>query len=64
MRAELPLIHAEPQTIEAVLRSLAEGPRHALAEMGARARAYVEKWHDPARIAASVVADYRAALSH
>jgi hypothetical protein len=31
-----------------------------LPELGARSRTFVETWHNPSRIAASVVEDYRA----
>jgi len=62
MRAELPVVSAEPGSIEAVLRSLAESSHQKLAEIGARGRAYVERWHHPGQIAASVIADYRVAL--
>jgi hypothetical protein len=34
-----------------------------LREIGRRGRAYVERWHDPRRIAAILKADYEAAVS-
>ncbi|MEP6811472.1 MAG: glycosyltransferase family 1 protein [Actinomycetota bacterium] len=63
MRAELPLIDATPATIESVLREWLTGPRAQLAEAGARGRAFVEAWHDPVRVAATVVADYERAVA-
>ena len=62
MRGEMPLVHADPATIETTLRALLTTRRHELAEIGARSRRYVEHWHDPLKIAADVVADYRAAV--
>jgi len=63
MRRELPIINADPHTIHAVLKSLATTNRGSLAEIGKKSRAYVEKWHDPAKIAAMVVEDYGSALA-
>jgi hypothetical protein len=62
MRAELPLMRAEPGTIYEVLKATVAG-RDRLAEAGARARAYVERWHDPLAIARRLGDDYRAALA-
>ena len=63
MRTELPVIRAEPTTIYGVLKDLLTTRRGELPELGARARAYVMRWHDPLRIAREVVGDYEAALS-
>ena len=63
MRSEIPVISAEPQTIEAVLKELLTTRRPELAEIGRRGRDYVRRWHDPARIARGLVADYEAALA-
>lgn len=62
MRRELPIINANPQTIRAVLKSLATMERDTLAEIGLRSRVFVEKWHDPERVAAMMVEHYSAAL--
>jgi hypothetical protein len=59
MRREIPLIHADPDTIHAVLKEWLTTRRDGLRAQGERSRAYVEHWHDPVRIAARVVADYR-----
>jgi hypothetical protein len=64
MRAEIPVISAEPGTIRDVLRELITTRRAELAEIGRRGRAYVERWHDPLRIARDIVADYEAAVRH
>lgn len=58
----LPVIGATPSTILDVLRSWLTERRSELPELGRRARAFVERWHDPAEIAARVAADYRAIL--
>jgi hypothetical protein len=63
MRAEIPVISAEPQTIEAVLKELLTTRRHELAEIGRRGRDYVARWHDPLRIARRLVLEYEEALS-
>ena len=63
MRSEIPVISAEPQTIEAVLKELLTTRRPELAEIGRRGRDYVQRWHDPVRIARGLVADYEAALA-
>jgi glycosyltransferase involved in cell wall biosynthesis len=62
MRDELPLIQATPASIESVLRDALGCPREQLVEIGRRSRAYVERWHDPRRIAADLAADYVGAL--
>jgi glycosyltransferase involved in cell wall biosynthesis len=63
MRVELPTIQATPETVLDVLRGLLTGPRSALVERGRRSRAYVERWHDPLRIAAELRGIYEEAAS-
>ncbi len=58
MRQEMPIIRAEPATIYGVLRDWLSSRRDELADVGRRSRLFVEKWHDPLRIAASVAGDY------
>ena len=60
MRQELPLIQAEPATIEAVLREWLTVRLAELAERGRMSRRFVERWHDPRKVAASLKADYEA----
>lgn len=60
MRADLPLIQAEPGTIYDVLKNCLTTGREKLADIGRRSRTYVEKWHEPGIVAASVVNDYQA----
>ena len=53
----------EPATIHAVLERWLKRPRSEWTERGRRCRAFVERWHDPDRIARDVADDYRAARS-
>lgn len=62
MRAELPIIQAEPNTIREVLKTILRLPRTELLEIAKRSRAYVEKWHDPIKIAQRIKADMEFAL--
>jgi hypothetical protein len=57
MARELPVVHADAQSLADVLRSLTD-----LTELGLRGRAFVERWHDPRVIARRVVDDYERAL--
>ncbi|MDO8542556.1 MAG: hypothetical protein Q7S40_19110 [Opitutaceae bacterium] len=63
MRRDIPLIHADPSSIEPTLRLCLTTRRSELRELGARGRGFVEQWHDPLRIAEQLIADYRTALS-
>ena len=63
MRADLPIISATPQTIYTVLKSYLTTERHQLAEVGRRGRAYVERWHDPLKIAQQLKLDYEAIVA-
>ena len=50
---ELPVISATPGELAHTLRTLVSTPRPELAALGRRGRAFVERWHDPRRIAAA-----------
>ena len=50
MRQDLPIINANPKNIYEVLMKLVEG-RDGLPLLGEQSRAYVEKWHDPMKVA-------------
>lgn len=63
MVSDLPVIQVTPDTIEDGLRRVLTMSRDELLNLAIRSRAYVERWHDPARIAAEILQDYRAALS-
>ena len=60
---DLPIIDATPATIRDVLRTWLVERRGELPEVGRRGRAFVERWHDPRRVAADVAEDYRAAVA-
>jgi hypothetical protein len=62
MRAEIPVISAEPGTIQAVLKELMTTRRGELAAIGRRGYDYVRRWHDPLHVARQLVADYETAL--
>jgi glycosyltransferase involved in cell wall biosynthesis len=59
MRHDLPIVEARPETLRDVLRGLMGRD---LDEIGRRGRHYVERWHDPRRIAKRLEADYRQAM--
>jgi hypothetical protein len=62
MRADLPIIQAEPSSIRDVLEDILKMPRTELLEKAQRSRAYVEKWHDPMIIAKRIKTDMLNAL--
>src|SRR5690606_2571856 len=64
MARELPIVDATPATVRDVLRDLLTARRAELPELGRRARAFAERWHDPRRVAADVIACYEQALDH
>jgi hypothetical protein len=58
MRTELPIIRATTDTVYDVLREWLVERRDELPEVGRRGRAYVERWHDPLKIAERLKAVY------
>lgn len=62
MKAELPFLRVTPDTIEIALKHLLEMPRNDLVALGKKSRAFVERWHDPQRIAEVIKTDYENAL--
>jgi glycosyltransferase involved in cell wall biosynthesis len=62
MRADLPIIRATGDSLADTLRQYLALPVKALAELGARCRAYVESWHDPIRIARQLRREYETAM--
>jgi hypothetical protein len=62
MGAELPVLRLHPATLDADLVAIFE-QRATWGAIGHKARAYVERWHDPDRIASAMVAAYRDPLS-
>jgi hypothetical protein len=63
MREDLPIINATPTTLYEVVREWLTVRKNELSEVGRRGRAYVEKWHDPLKIAARLKADYEAIMA-
>ena len=59
MRDALPIINVTPATLFDTLKTWLTTRRAELPEQGVRSRSYVEKWHDPQKIARRVVADYQ-----
>jgi hypothetical protein len=64
MRDDLPIINATPTTIYTVLKEWLTVRKHELPEVGQLSRAYVEKWHDPVKIAARLKSEYEAILGN
>ena len=58
----LPIINANPESIFDVLRAQALTPKTELRALGQRSWAFATCWHNPAKIAADVIADYRKGL--
>lgn len=63
MVGELPLIEANPQSITSVLRDWLQRSPSQRRDRGRMGRLFVEKWHDPKRIAARLLADYQLVLA-
>ena len=63
MREELPLINATPATVYEVLKRCLTSRRGELPEIGRRSRRYVERWHDPLKIAARLKGEYESILA-
>jgi len=61
MRAEMPLIPASIDSIYDVLKTWLTERKGELRARGEASRRYVETWHDPMKIAASLIEDYQAA---
>lgn len=58
MADDLPVVRADPSSIERVLGDLLRAPASERAQLGRRGRAYVERWHDPIKIAGDLRAEY------
>ncbi len=63
MRRQIPIIRAESFSLHSVLKEWLTVRRHDLGEVGMQSRAYVEAWHDPARISRDLKRDYESSLS-
>ncbi len=58
---EIPIVRATPESIESVLRELLTQPER-LEELGRAGRQFVERWHDPRRVAQTTRDAYVLAL--
>lgn len=62
MRNDLPIIRVEPDSLYDELKKLILMPRKDLLNIAKKSRAYVERWHDPMKIAARIKRDMELAL--
>ncbi len=58
MAGDLPVVPVRPDNVKDVLRGWLRAPRERLREVGRLGRAYVEKWHDPTKVAAILKTEY------
>lgn len=58
MKDDLPLLRITEDTLKQDLRRVFAMSREELVQLGMRSRQYVEKWHDPMRIAKEIKRDY------
>jgi hypothetical protein len=58
MQADLPLVRLDPADVAASLAAAIDR-RQEWPEWGKRARSFVERWHDPARLAGAMISAYR-----
>ncbi len=63
MREDLPIIQATPSTIYHVLKQYLTIDKNRLSELGAKSRDYIEKWHNPLKIAAYFKQEYQLILT-
>ena len=63
MRKELPIIRATPSSLYDVLKEWLTQRKDELPERGRLSRLYVERWHDPLKIAAKVKIEYEAIIN-
>ncbi|MEW5758298.1 MAG: glycosyltransferase family 1 protein [Candidatus Omnitrophota bacterium] len=63
MKNDLPIINANQNTIYQVLKEYLTSKKDALSEIGKMSRQYVEKWHNPIKIATELKLDYERILT-
>ncbi|MEP7054539.1 MAG: glycosyltransferase family 1 protein [Actinomycetota bacterium] len=63
MRSELPQLQTTPESVAAVLRRFLAMNSDERRRLGERSRQFVERWHDPLRIAGGLKSDYAAAMT-
>jgi len=62
MRAELPIINATPSTIYDVLKKWLTTRKSELPDVGRRSRLFMERWHDPLKIATRLKFEYESVM--
>ncbi len=62
MRRDLPIINATPATLYSVMKEWLTVRKYELREVGGRGRTYVEKWHDPIKVASKLKGEYETIL--
>lgn len=63
MKKEMPIIRTTPDNIENSLEQILHMPRNIMVELAKKSRAYVERWHDPVKIAGRIKKDIEEALA-
>jgi hypothetical protein len=63
MRDQLPIINTSPKTVYSTLEKILNTPRNQILYLGKKSRTYVEKWHNPKKIAKRIKKDAVEALS-
>jgi len=58
MKKDLPIINVRPDTLYSTLQEWLVERRDELPSLGLKSRAFVEKWHDPLKIAGQLRNDY------
>ena len=61
MRMDIPILNASPATLEGVLINILSGT-YDLREIYVRGRYFVKRWHDPEKIAAGLIEDYKSVI--
>jgi len=59
MQKDLPIINANPDDIYDVLKECLTTKKSSLRDIGIKGRKYAETWHDPKKIAAGLIDDYK-----
>ena len=59
----MPIINAQPNTIYEVLLETLSKTKTELSDLGKKSRQYVLDWHDPKKIAKSLISDYKTAMN-
>lgn len=63
MNRDMPIIRVTRENLYERLKQTLDD-KERLAQVARASRAYVEKWHDPTKIASSIIADYQKCLDH